>query len=247
MMRLNKNRQTAHAESRPEKRSAAGDDSPVVMAGGGKMPAGDGGASTGDDTPTLGGAGTAVGNDGSAPKKKRWGKVFFSLAFLCGIVLLFYPVVSNLIYASGVYNATLSYDNAVKKYSKEELAQLWADAENYNKELGFPTVKDPFGFKDVISPLDRYYDTLNPDGTGMMCYIEIPSINVRLPVYHSTSEEVLQKGVGHIATTALPINSESSHAVLTGHTGLPDKMLFTNLTLLKKGDIFRLHVMDKSF
>lgn len=179
--------------------------------------------------------------------RRKIGRVFFALVLLVGLGLLLYPVVTNIAYQLGAYDAVSTYDEAVDRFSEEELARMWDEAYAYNEELGNPEVRDPFGYDEVVPPLDRYYSVLNPDGTGMMGYVEVPSINLYLPFYHGTSDEVLERGAGHIPTSALPIDGTSIHPILTGHTGLADKLLFTNLSLVKNGDIVRIRVLDKAF
>lgn len=174
-------------------------------------------------------------------------RVVMVLCLLVGIACIAYPLVANLAYELGAYNAVSSYRDSLSRYSDEELERMWAEAYAYNDELGNPQVRDPFGYDDIVPPLDRYFEVLNPDGTGMMGYVEVPSANLRLPVYHGTSDEVLEQGVGHIATSALPIDGISIHPILTGHTGLPGKVLFTNLSLVREGDLVRMVVLDKTF
>lgn len=184
--------------------------------------------------------------DARSPRRRaaRW---FFGLVLVVGVACVLYPVVTNIAYQMGAYSAVASYDDAVSRRTPEELARLWADAYAYNDELAAPEVRDPFTVDEVTSPLDRYYDVLDPDGTGMMGYVEVPSAGIELPLYHGTGDEVLQTGAGHIATTALPIDGESIHPVVTGHTGLPDKLLFTNLMFVQEGDVFRVKILDRTF
>lgn len=179
--------------------------------------------------------------------RRRLARWFFGAVLVLGIGCILYPIVTNIAYQLGAYSAVSSYDDAVARRSPEELAQLWAQAYAYNEELAASEVRDPFAVEEVTAPLDRYFEVLDPDGTGMMGYVEVPSIGLELPLYHGTGEEVLQKGAGHIATTALPIDGDSIHPVLTGHTGLPDKLLFTNLSFVKAGDVFRVKVLDRAF
>ncbi len=160
---------------------------------------------------------------------------------------MLYPFLANVAYQLGAYSAVSSYDDAVARRSPEELARLWEEARAYNEELSASEARDPFSSSEVASPLDRYREVLDPDGTGMMGVVEVPSIGLELPVYHGTSEEVLRAGAGHLATTALPVGGEGTHPVVTGHTGLPDRLLFTNLMLVREGDIFRMRVLDRTF
>lgn len=182
-----------------------------------------------------------------AHPRRRFARWFFGIIFILGIGCILYPLVTNIAYQLGAYSAVSSYDDAVARYSPEELAQLWAEAYAYNEELSATEVRDPFTVDEVTAPLDRYFEVLNPDGTGMMGYVEVPSVGLEVPLYHGTGDEVLQKGAGHIATTALPVDGDSIHPVLTGHTGLPDKLLFTNLAFVKEGDIFRVKILDRTF
>lgn len=181
-----------------------------------------------------------------SPRRRpaRW---FFGIVLALGIGCILYPVVTNIAYQLGAYNAVSTYDAAVARYSPEELERLWAEAYAYNDELASPEVRDPFAYDEVVAPLDRYYHVLDPDGTGMMGYVEVPSVGLELPIYHGTAEETLEKGAGHLATTALPVDGTSLHPVITGHTGLPDKLLFTNLALVKEGDLFRVRILDRTF
>ena len=118
-------------------------------------------------------------------------------------------------------------------------------AREYNENLAGDPVHDPFVLGTGYALPENYLECLNIN--GVMGYIEIPKISIRLPIYHGTSEEVLQKGVGHIESTALPIGGEFSHTILTGHRGLPSAKLFTDLDQLGIGDRFYIHVLDQIF
>lgn len=132
------------------------------------------------------------------------------------------------------------------KRSNAEKEQMLADARAYNQEmLGNIDLIDPFSQTNTEID-ERYQNLLNVDGSGMMGYIRIPKIKVELPIYHGTSETVLQAGVGHFWGTSLPVGGESTHTVLTGHRGLPTKTLFTNMDKLKVGDIFYIKVLGET-
>ena len=120
-------------------------------------------------------------------------------------------------------------------------------ARQYNEELlGNIELLDPFSsIKKEVD--ERYQSLLNVNGSGMIGYIRIPKINAELPIYHGTEEKVLQSGVGHFEGTSLPIGGGRNHAVLTGHRGLPSKLLFTDLDNLEKGDIFYIKVLGETF
>ena len=168
------------------------------------------------------------------------------LILLVGVGIFAYPAVSNYLQEKNHTNAINSYNDAVSKESADRLAAEWQKAKTYNENLAGDPVHDPFVPGSGYALPKNYNNVLNTGGDGMMGYIEIPTIAVNLPIYHSTTEEVLEKGVGHIESTALPIGGSGTHAVLTGHTGLPSAQLFTRLDEVQKGDYFYIHVLDKT-
>ena len=128
------------------------------------------------------------------------------------------------------------------------LEEMLEKAREYNEKLASSHVvlTDPFSGETNGGISEKeYYQLLNLDNTGVMCSLEIPSIDVDLPVYHGTSNSVLEKGVGHLEGTSLPVGGKDTHAVFTGHTGLNKAKLFTDLTELQKGDQFYIRVLDK--
>ena len=135
-----------------------------------------------------------------------------------------------------------TYEETVAAQDDALLAEEWAKAEEYNENLAGDPVHDPFVPGSGYALPDNYLDVLNID--GVMGRITIPKIGVDLPIYHGTDAETLEKGVGHIESTSLPIGGEYRHAVLTGHRGLPSAELFTRLDELEPGDQFYLHVLD---
>lgn len=121
------------------------------------------------------------------------------------------------------------------------------EARGYNENLLRSSIQltDPFKTKKINGETVFYNNILNVDRSEIMGYVKIPCISVDLPIYHGTSAEVLERGIGHLAASSFPIGGESTHAVLTGHTGLSSAKLFTDLTEMKKGDLFFIHVLDK--
>lgn len=121
------------------------------------------------------------------------------------------------------------------------------EARQYNVDLTRSEVQltDPFKTKKSNGETLFYNGILNLDGSGIMGYVKIPCISVDLPIYHGTSAEVLEHGIGHLAASSFPVGGKSTHAVLTGHTGLNSAKLFTDLTEMKKGDLFFVHVLDQ--
>ena len=165
---------------------------------------------------------------------------------LAGLCVFLYPVVSNYLQEKNHTEAISVYNDTVEKKTEAELSAEWEKAKVYNENLAGDPVHDPFVPGSGYTLPDNYNSILNLNNDGMMGYIEIPSISVNLPIYHSTTEEVLEKGVGHIESTSLPIGGSGTHCVLTGHTGLPSAELFTRLSELEKGDVFYISVLDKT-
>ena len=181
-------------------------------------------------------------------KKKFYiGDIFRIIVLLIAFSVLLCPTVSNYLYEKNGARVISSYDeNAVRLSESEKQAMLEA-ARQYNRELlGNIELLDPFSpLKKEVDA--RYQSLLNTNEAGMMGYIRIPKIDVELPIYHGTEERILQSGVGHFEGTSLPVGGESSHTVLTGHRGLPSKLLFTDLDQMKEGDIFYLKILGETF
>ena len=184
-------------------------------------------------------------NGGKASKSGRGFGLLETLAFLIGLAIFLYPLLSAYVNYSKDSAAVDNYDQIVDALSPAQRRAMWRDAKKYDEELGKPTLRDPFKYKEVQEPLGRYYKILNVDGKGMMAYVEIPKIHVKLPVRHGTSDEVLKDGTGHIATTHVPTDNRTIHSVITGHTGEVGYMLFDNLTQLRKGDVFQIRVLKR--
>lgn len=165
------------------------------------------------------------------------------LLFFIGV--LHYPTISD--YLSRIHSSQViqSYEKSVIGLDQETKDTMLKDAQTYNSSLiGKEELYDPFM---SIEKVDKYYmSLLNSNGDGVMGYIQIPRIDVKLPIYHTTSEKVLQKGVGHLQGTSLPIGGKSTHAALSGHRGLPSSNLFTDLDLLEIGDIFYMEVLGNT-
>lgn len=162
--------------------------------------------------------------------------------FLGGAAVFCYPAISNYLNQKNQSRVVQTYEETVASQDDALLAEEWAKAEEYNENLAGDPVHDPFVPGSGYALPDNYLDVLNID--GVMGRITIPKIGVDLPIYHGTDAETLEKGVGHIESTSLPIGGEYRHAVLTGHRGLPSAELFTRLDELEPGDQFYLHVLD---
>ena len=169
--------------------------------------------------------------------KKHLPTILVVIIFVCGLSLFLYPTVSNL------YNEHLNkqligdYQDAFEDINPEQFDKAMQDALAYNQHKSNPDKLTELGL--------TYENTLNVAGNGVMGYIEIPKISVSLIIYHSIDEDVLQKGIGHVPESSLPVGGKNTHCVLAGHTGLPSAKLLTNIDHLKNGDPFYLHILDE--
>ncbi len=175
-------------------------------------------------------------------KKKSSAAVTFALlaVMLMGVSLLLYPTVSDMWNSYHQSKAVVTYADVVSGMTEEEKREWKERAEVYNAVLA---QKAPH-WKLSDDELEDYESQLDVTGTGVMGYVEIPKIGVSLPVYHGTDEAVLQKAIGHIEGSSLPVGGESTHAAVSGHRGLPSARLFTDLDKLQVGDVFYLHVLE---
>lgn len=163
-----------------------------------------------------------------------------------GTCLAVYPFVSNFMYEKSQENMILEMENMEMDDSEVEREKEAADA--YNRYLLEENIilTDPFDPEAFAKDLQvGYADIMNTYGNGLMGYLEVPAIDLTLGIYHGTSADVLKNGVGHLENTSLPVGGKNTHAVLSAHTGLSDKKLFTDLVLLEEGDMFYIHVLDE--
>lgn len=175
-------------------------------------------------------------------KQSRKAAIILIVVFLSGLAIFSYPFISNRLaqWRQGQYIG--DYMDTVNGLSADRKAELWVEAEEYNNALIGQPVKDPFIMGSGAQLPQNYLEILN--ATEVMAYIEIPRISVKLPIYHGVSDEVLENGVGHMEGTSFPIGGSGTHCLLTGHTGLPEAKLFTDLTELEVGDQFYITVLD---
>lgn len=168
------------------------------------------------------------------------------LIFAAGAGIFLYPAVSNFLAERNQSNVIHTYQAKVEQMDQEEIDEAWSRAVEYNENLAGDPVHDPFVMGSGYILPDNYEDVLNLNGDGVMGYVEIPKIDVYLPVYHGTGEEVLAQGAGHLDVTALPIGGEGNHSVISAHRGLPSAELFTRLDEMEMGDVFYIHVLDRT-
>jgi sortase A len=170
--------------------------------------------------------------------------VIVCVLLLAGICVLGYPWFSNWYATKGDARIIQDYDETVGGMSEAEIHAELDKAARYNTRLDGAAPVDPFS-GDSVFPFDDYKDILNMEGNGVMAYLRIPKIAANLPVYHGVTPDILEHGIGHIPTTALPVGGEGTHCVLAGHRGLPGYELFTNLDKLETGDTFSIMALDK--
>ena len=179
--------------------------------------------------------------------KKKFSNIIFVLIFLSGLSLMLYPYVSNQWNTYRQSKLITTYEEMVtEEIEKKDYSDEWEKARAYNEALF--EKNDPNAFAKAEwaeSPDEEYLSCLNITGDGMMGYLEIPTIDVKLPIYHTTDENVLQKTVGHLEGSSLPVGGENTHSVISAHRGLPDAELFTALDSVKEGDQFFLYILDE--
>ena len=180
---------------------------------------------------------------------KKITKILRGIGYLAAFSLILYPVVSNYINQMNSTTIATDYEQEVSHLSEEQENAMIKQAQDYNESLiGIGSIADPFSeSNENQTEDDEYNKLLKIDDTGMMGYIDIPKIDIVLPVYHGISEKVLQSGVGHLPNTSLPVGGESSHAVLSGHRGLANAKIFTDLNKMEVGDVFYIKVLHHTF
>ena len=175
-------------------------------------------------------------------KKVNWSNVILVMIFLLGLSLLLYPTVSDYWNSFHQSRAIQSYSESVANMDNEKYNQLISDAKAFNKKLA----KKKYQWTLTDEEKEEYYSILNITETGIMGYIEIPNLNTTLPIYHGSSDAVLQTAIGHIEGSSFPIGGANTHCVVSGHRGLPSAKLFSDLDKMVEGDYFMLHILDET-
>ena len=181
--------------------------------------------------------------------KNKMTKFIFAVLFLAGLSLLLYPLFSNEWNNYRQSQLISGYDEAVAVQTSEgkiDYAGEMAQAQAYNEALKPYVLPDSFAAAAMQEEPDgEYMACLNLTGDGMMGYVEIPKINIKIPIFHTTEEEVLQTAAGHLEGSSLPVGGEGTHTVISAHRGLPSAALFTDLDRLEEGDYFFLYILDE--
>lgn len=181
--------------------------------------------------------------------KKKAGNLVIGIIFLSGLSLLLYPFVANQWNNYRQKQLISGYEQVVSDKEAAEGIDYDAErkkAEDYNEALLPCVLPDSFALAESSGVDPVYMNTLNIAGDEMMGSVEIPKINIKIPIYHTTEEDVLNKGAGHLEGSSLPVGGANTHAVISAHRGLPSASLFTDLDQMKVGDHFLLHVLDET-
>lgn len=176
---------------------------------------------------------------------KKLKKIAPFLLILAGLACALYPWISEYLFENRADSLIGTYQSEAQELDDVDTEKMLAAARAYNKNLLRSTavLSDPFTVTENAEDKEDYNSILALDSTGLMGTIEIPCIKVDLPIYHGTSDEVLQKGIGHLEGSSFPVGGEDTHAVLSGHTGLNTAKLFTDLTEVEEGDLFYIHIL----
>ena len=166
--------------------------------------------------------------------------IYLTLGFLIGVSVLLYPAFSNYWNSKTQSRAIVDYEAVLEYLEPEDYSAIFQTAYDYNQALR----ETSYQFHDYQN-IPGYYEALKIEGTSIIGYVKIDKIGVEIPIYHGTSEEVLNKGVGHLEGTSLPVGGESTHSVMSAHRGLPSAKLFTDLDRMELGDTFQIIVLDQ--
>ena len=181
-------------------------------------------------------------------KNKIIAIVIAVLFFFISLGLILYPVWSSWYLDQHEAELELHYQEELGEKGNDELAEAWKQAEEYNKAIlpGAQSEEGAFSQESQLAAAQNYGSMLNINGDSIMGFIEIPKIDVDLPIYHGTAEDTIERGAGHLVGSSLPIGGESTHAIITAHSGMASQRMFTDLEDLVEGDVFYIKVLGKT-
>ena len=180
--------------------------------------------------------------------KRKLINLLFALIFLIGFGIFAYPAVSDQWNAYRQSKLISTYEEVMSELEPEDYSREWGTARAFNDAIAQNDFAgDAFGSGDTDIEDTEYWKVLNAAENGVMGYLSIPKIDVRLSVYHGTADDILQTGIGHVSGTKLPIGGDGTHSVLAAHRGLPSAKLFTDLDQMEPGDRFYIHILDEVF
>lgn len=176
---------------------------------------------------------------------KRLRIALSTAVFLLALLLTLYPVISSRYNQAHQAKIQTFYQEVLEQTDTAELARAREQAITYNAAITPGTMGEAYSPNAMLAASKDYVNQLNVDGNGIMGYVSIPKIQVDLPIYHGTESETLDKGVGHLLGSSLPVGGESTHAILSGHSGMASQKMFTDLEQLREGDVFYLRMLDE--
>lgn len=173
--------------------------------------------------------------------------IIAGFCFLLAVGIILYPAISN--YVNDRFQSVIqtAYEENVAQTDDSKLREMLNNAAAYNLSIAPGTVsEDTYSRESLIHASQEYEDQLCVTATGIMAYVEIPKIDVYLPIYHGTDSETLEKGIGHLLGSSLPVGGNTTHTVLTGHSGMASQTMFTDLHQLRAGDVIYIHVLQET-
>ena len=178
--------------------------------------------------------------------KRRYFKIVIAgIIFILALLLTLYPIISNLYNQHHQSTIHTAYEEVIQQADTQELEQIRELAKAYNEAIIPGTAEEAYSRTALQEASADYDSQLDPGGSGIMGYVEIPKISVNLPIYHGTDSSTLERGTGHLLGSSLPVGGISTHAIITGHSGLATQKMFTDLEQLQPGDVFYLHVLGE--
>ena len=167
------------------------------------------------------------------------------MAFLLALGLTLYPVISNYVNQKYASQIQTTYQEVMKQIDDSALREAKEQADIYNCSL-IPGAAEAYSQEGLLAASADYDSQLNLAGNGIMGYVEIPKIRVNLPIYHGTENDSLERGIGHLLGSSLPVGGENTHTILSGHSGMASQKMFTDLEQLTQGDVFYLNVLNET-
>lgn len=179
--------------------------------------------------------------------KRRYIKIVIAgIIFLLALLLTLYPVISNLYNQRHQSMIHTAYEEVLRQADTADLERIRELAVAYNAAIVPGAAEESYSQAALLAASQDYDSQLDPSGNGIMGYVDIPKIGVNLPIYHGTDAETLNRGAGHLLGSSLPVGGESTHAIITGHSGLASQKMFTDLEQLEVGDVFYIHVLGET-
>ena len=178
-------------------------------------------------------------------KRRYFRIVIAGIIFILALLLTLYPVISNIYNQRHQSLIHTAYEEVLQQADTRDLDRIRELARAYNEAITPGTAEDTYSQAALLQASVDYESQLDPSGNGIMGYIKIPRISVNLPIYHGTDSETLGRGAGHLLGSSLPVGGLSTHAIITGHSGLATQKMFTDLEQLQNGDVFYIHVLGE--